>query len=156
MKIPGVKSFVVEEFLHPTVFKYVNRSDDTERWRWYVSQFQIDFAVLVRKLSGAPLYLNTWHNGGRHVGRGHRPQYYRPRGGARLSQHYASKALDMVSGDNTTIQLFELILDNAKAFEGIGLTTIENPRITKRWLHGDCRERLKGIHPEKGFLIVGA
>lgn len=153
MKIQGVDNFIVEEFLHPKVFSYCNQSDGFERWRWYISPFMMDYATLLRELSGAPIIINNWHRGGRYVGRGHRPSYYKPKGGSDLSMHYHSKALDVSSKRYTPLQLFELINDHRIEFEAIGLTTIENPRITKTWLHGDSRQKVKGIHPATGFLV---
>ncbi len=154
MKIPGVENFEVEEFLHPSVFAFCNRGDGTERWRWFVSQFQIDFAVLMREVTDGAIVVNNWHKGGKYVGRGHRPANYRPSKGGIFSQHYLSKALDISSPRYTPLQLLSKIEANWEKFEAIGLTTIENPRITVTWLHGDSRARIQGVHPEKGFLIV--
>ena len=154
MKIPGIEHFVVEEFLHPHIFKFcAAQSGDT--WRWFVSDFQLNYAVLLRELTGAPIIVNNWHTGGRYVGRGTRPSYYRPKGGAVFSQHYFKNALDVSSRKYTPIALSQLIEDNFDKFDAIGLTTLENPRITRTWLHGDGRRRIEGLHKPGKLLIVG-
>ncbi len=155
MKIPGVDHFVVQEFLHPTIFKHINRNDGIARWRWYISKFQVDYAVLLRHVLDAPIVINTWHKGGAYVGRGTRPINYRPIGGAVFSQHYQANALDVSSPAYTPVQILAKIEANWDKFALIGLTTIENPRTTKTWLHGDCRARVEGLHPaDGGWLIV--
>lgn len=153
MNIPETPHFVVQEFLHPDVFKFVSRSDGLERWRWFVSPFMYNCAHLLRELAG-PLTINTWHKGGRFVGRGFRPANYRPENGAVFSQHYLSRAIDVSSARFSPLGLQKIVLDNQEEFEAIGLTTMENTKFTKTWLHLDARPKIKGLHPESGFLIV--
>lgn len=155
MRIEGLEYFQVQEFVHPTIFNYINRPDNFERWRWYVSKFQLEYSRLLREVLDAPVTLNTWHKGGALVGRGTRPPNYRPQGGGLLSQHYQANALDASCRAYTPIQMLAKIEANWDKFAAIGLTTIENPRKTKTWLHGDCRARVKGLHPaDGGYLIV--
>ena len=155
MKIPGVDHFVVQEFLHPSIFNHVNRSDGLERWRWYVSKFQLEYAVLLREVLAAPIIINTWHKGGNLVGRGTRPINYRPKGGAIFSQHYLANALDVSSPAYTPVQILAKIKANWDKFALIGCTTFENPKTTKTWLHGDGRARVDGLHPaDGGWLVV--
>ena len=155
MKIPGVDHFVVQEFLHPSIYNYVNRNDGIERWRWYVSRFQLEYAVLLREVLAAPITINTWHKGGNLVGRGTRPINYRPKGGAIFSQHYLSNALDVSSPAYTPVQILSKIEANWDRFALIGCTTFENPKTTKTWLHGDGRARVEGLHPaDGGWLVV--
>jgi len=154
MNIPETKHFRVEEFLHPGIFAYCKYAKG-DIWRWYVSDFQIKYAILLRELTDAPLYLNDWHRGGRLIGRGTRPQYYLPKGGAKFSQHYFARALDCASSKYDPVELAGIIQDNFPRFAAIGLTTIENPRFTKTWLHGDCRQQIDGVHKPGQLLIVG-
>jgi hypothetical protein len=60
------------------------------------------------------------------------------------------------SKKHTPLQLLKIIEDNYEQFEAIGLTTVENPRITRTWLHLDCRERIEGLHKPGELLVVGA
>lgn len=148
------KNFDVREFVHPDVYKFINRSDGLERWRWFVSDFMLDCAVLLREVSSAPVILNTYHRGGKFVGRGFRPSNYQPKKGAIFSQHYMANAIDVSSPRLSVAALYGLVMQNQEKFEAIGLTTIEDPKKTVTWLHLDCRTKIKGLHPDKGFLIV--
>jgi len=155
MKIPGIDYFVVQEFLHPTIFNYVNRGDGLERWKWYISKFQLEYAVTLREVLAAPIIINTWHKGGNLVGRGTRPINYRPKGGAMFSQHYQANALDVSCPAYNPVQILAKIEANWGKFALIGCTTFENPKTTKTWLHGDGRARVEGLHPaDGGWLVV--
>lgn len=149
--LDGNQYFDIREFIHPAFFNAVGPI----KARWYISDFQRDFAFLLREVLDSPIELNDWYRGGRLVGKGSRPRSYKPKGGGEFSQHYAFNALDPSSKHFTPAQMLQKIMDNAARFEAIGLTTIESLEITPTWLHGDCRPKIKGIHPETGFLIVG-
>jgi hypothetical protein len=145
------KYFDVREFIHPMAFNAVG----PERARWFISDFQRDYAELLKRVLGmAPIQINNWHLGGDRVGRGTRPRGYKPKGGAEFSQHYLSNALDVSSPGFTPKQIMQKILENEADFKAIGLTTMEDIALTPTWLHGDCRPFIHGIHPETGFLIV--
>jgi hypothetical protein len=160
MKIKETDLFVVEEFFHPTIFRYLERSG-VERWRWFLQgsklgrlPFVMEFAILLRNLTGEPLTVNNWHTGGQHVGRCFRPPDYRPANGALYSQHYLGKAIDVSSAKYSPKQLFDIINSNEQDFRNIGLTTIENVSATPTWLHADCRTIIPDAYPKAGFLIV--
>ncbi len=160
MKIPGTENFVVEEFFHPQIFKYLERSG-VDRWRWFLHPskngdlpFVMEFAILLREYTKSTITVNNWHTGGKHVGRCFRPADYRPANGAIYSQHYLGKAIDVSSDKYTPTQLASIVNDNEMAFRNIGLTTMENTAATPTWLHADCREPINGAYPKKGFLIV--
>jgi hypothetical protein len=148
--LDGSPDFDIREFVHPSIFNAVGNV----RARWFISNFQRDFAFLIRKLTNSPVQINNWHTGGARVGRGTRPRSYKPKGGAELSQHYLSNALDISVPGYTPKQLVELIFKNDLEFKAIGLTTLEHPDHTPTWLHGDCRPFIEGVHPKTGFLIV--
>lgn len=152
MKYPldGHPNFDIREFVHPIIWHAVG----PVKSRWYVSNFQRDFAFLLRNILDSPIFINDWHRGGMLVGRGTRPPSYRPKGGGSLSFHYLKEALDVSSKVFTPRQIFEKINEHEAAFKKIGLTTVENLDFTRSWIHGDCRQFLKGVHHEKGFLIV--
>jgi hypothetical protein len=146
--------FKREEFVHPAIIKTVG----FDRCLWYVSLFQVNYAALLRETIQAPLIINSWLNRkpgpGYYVGRGTRPRSYKPKGGAELSMHYFAMAVDASSPAYNPQQLFAAIIGNEAKFKAVGLTTCEDLKDTKTWLHGDGRQRIPGIHPEIGFLIV--
>lgn len=148
--LDGHPNFDMREFVHPLIWQGVG----PVKARWYISDFQRDYAFLLRNVLDSPVLLNNWHEGGDLVGRGTRPASFRPKGGGTLSMHYLRLAVDASSKIFTPRQMFEKVMENEAAFKKIGLTTIENLEYTKGWLHGDGRMFIKGIHPEKGFLIV--
>lgn len=67
--------------------------------------------------------------------------------GGKGSQHRKGKASDS-RGDEQ--ELLKIIKDNAKEFYLLGLRRIENPEITKGWLHMDTSES----NHKKGFIRV--
>lgn len=146
--------FKREEFVHPSIITSVG----LERCLYYISDFQVSYAILLREVLQAPVIINTWHykkpGPGYYVGRGTRPAAYRPKGGGALSMHYFANALDVSSPAYSTTDIFNAILRNEARFKDIGLTTIEDLNSTPGWLHGDCRRIIESIYPEKGFLIV--
>lgn len=155
-KIKESPFFTIEEFVHPYFIQAVGR----ERAFSYVSDFQVNYALLLREILNTPVILNTWHrrsknDKGYYVGRGTRPAFYLPAGGATISMHYFANALDCSTLKYSPLEIYKAILANREKFELIGLTTIENLDITPGWLHGDGRRKIKGWHPETGFLIVG-
>ena len=148
--LDGSMFFDIREFVHPKVFGMFG-----EKARWFISDFQRDYAFLLKEVLGmAPVFINNWHTGGVRVGRGTRPRGYKPRGGAEYSQHYLANALDVSSPGFTPRQIMLRILENEDRFKAIGMTTMEDVAMTPTWLHADCRPFIKGIHPETGFLIV--
>jgi len=146
--------FTPQEFVHPAIIQSVGLT----RCLYYISDFQINYAALLREVLDTPVILNTWSykkaGPGYYVGRGTRPSFYRPEGGGTLSQHYFANALDASTKLYSPREIFEAIMANEARFKAIGLTTIEDIDSTPGWIHGDCRRFIEGIHPEKGFLIV--
>lgn len=95
-KDPAFK-FKREEFVHPSIITSVG----IERCLYYISDFQVNYAMLLREVLQAPVIINTWHykkpGPGYYVGRGTRPRSYKPAGGGELSMHYFASALDVSS-----------------------------------------------------------
>lgn len=142
--------FDAEEFLHPAVVKILGFPAAL----WYMGDFMLPCAVLLRDILDSPIHLNNWHFGGRLVGRGFRPRSYKPKGGGELSMHYLARALDVSSKVYSPSHIFEAIHAHRAKFAAIGVTTLESIAYTKTWVHLDSRPKVKGIHPESGFLIV--
>lgn len=152
MRLSENSNFDWREFVHPSLWNSLG----FPRVRWFVSPFMVNYAELLREVLDAPVIINNWHTGGKYVGRGYRPPNYRPTGGALFSQHYLGKALDVSSTEKTPEQIVQAIHDHKGRFLAVGLTTLEHLADTPGWVHGDCRERIPGIHPENDFLVVRA
>lgn len=58
--------------------------------------------------------------------------------GAKASAHKLGKGADP-KGDQKA--LFKIVKDNAKEFYDLGLRRLEDPKITKGWLHMDTNDR---------------
>lgn len=147
-------NFRIEEFVHPEIIRIRGLEAAIE----HVTPFQLTYAHLLRTKSGVPITLNNWIFGGDYVSRGTRPPWIKPRGGGSLSQHYKALALDASSNQLNTKGFYEVIMDNFDEFYKIGLTAIEDIKVTKTWLHGDGRllraEELWQIERDKQFKIV--
>jgi hypothetical protein len=121
---------------------------------------------LLRELKGSPIYVNNWwgtyvkmhlegfgnfeiiefiENSKLHKWSGYRPEHCPI--GAKASAHKESKAVDP-KGDE--VELFNMVKDNANKFYKAGLKRLENPEITKGWLHMDSEER----NGKDGFIRV--
>lgn len=55
-KDPAFK-FKREEFVHPSIITSVGM----ERCLYYISDFQVNYAMLLREVLQAPVIINTWH-----------------------------------------------------------------------------------------------
>ena len=143
--------FDAEEFLHPAVVKTLGFPAAL----WYMGDFMLPAALLLRAILDSPVDLNNWHWGGRLVGRGFRPRSYKPKGGGEFSQHYLARALDVSSKRYSPSHIFEAIVAHQVHFMALGVSTLESLAYTKTWVHLDCRPRVEGIHPKDGLLVVG-
>lgn len=105
----------------------------------FVSNFQINLAHLVLKISKKAVYINTWSytNGGSNY-RGYRPQNCTV--GAKNSLHKSSDALDFNIEGYTTRDVHKLIFENHKAFWDIGVRRIEHASYSVTWTHADNKE----------------
>lgn len=108
---------------------------------------------LLREKTGKAVWVNNWFlKGGKFDSSGYRA-IWDPEGGS-LSQHRCGRAADVKVSGMTPAEVLKVIMDNAAEFEAAGLTTIENIKFTRSWVHLDCRPRVDGWHPKTGFLIV--
>lgn len=123
---------------------------------WQLDPRPVRVADLVREKIGAPTTVNNWHfaKPGQTVynSSGFRPIWDKT--GGSLSMHRRGCAGDMKVRGVPPAQVLQVILANLDEFLAAGLTTIESVRYTPSWLHGDCRERIEGIHPKQGILFV--
>ena len=143
--------FDVREFVDPRTWSILG-----VRAAWQVDVRTVRCSDLLRLKTNLPNIVNNWHFAvpGEPVfdASGFRPIWEKV--GGILSQHRGGRASDNKSKGLSARQMFECVMDNAPEFEEAGLTTIEDPAVTITWLHLDCRAKIKGVHPDKGFLIV--
>ena len=149
--IHGSEYFDIREFVDPRTWSALKIQAACQ-----VDPKTVACSDLLRRLAGRANVINNWHyakpgetiydaSGFRAI--------WEPVGGT-LSQHRGGRASDNKVKGMTSKQMFEVVMDNQALFEAAGLTTIEDPSFTVGWLHLDCRPKIKGWHPDKGFLIV--
>jgi len=111
---------------------------------------------LLREKAGVPVRVNTWHYAkpGETVYKasGYRATWEKV--GGELSQHRCGRAADVKIVGLTPKAVMALITANQAEFEAAGLTTVESLQFTRSWNHLDCRPKVQGWHPVKGFLVV--
>lgn len=141
------QDFHLEEFVPKVTFKkFVGES------LWFIDPRIVLIAQKIRTNLGRPIHINTWMDGGPRQFSGFRPISCTV--GGTYSQHRRGCAIDIVVDDMPNEEVFEYLCNHWSGFDELGLTTIENPKITKGWTHLDLRQKLIGLHPEKMFLIV--
>ncbi len=119
----------------------------------------IDCLQLLRTLKGSSISVNNWwkhhsvinksieeielvkfqkwinSNHSVHQWSGYRSKYCKI--GAKMSKHRFGQAVDP-KGDES--EMFNLVLENARIFYGLGLRRLEDISITNGWLHMDTSE----------------
>lgn len=149
--------------IHGSPFFDVREFVDQRTWNlygvksaWFVEERIVRIADTARKISKSTIIVNNWFFADRgekvYDSSGFRA-IWDAEGGA-LSQHRRGCAADIKVKAFTPKQTFELIMDNEIEFKQVGLTTMEDIKITLSWNHLDCRPIIPGLNPEKGFLIV--
>jgi hypothetical protein len=123
--------FIIEELVDKQTFEQFGEN----AW-WFLDEKALATLVAMREAFG-PLTVNNWHLGGNYQYSGFRhPQCTI---GAQLSQHRFGRGFDPKSKHFTPEQMQSFILANPKRFPYI--TTMENAKHTKTWLHFDTRLR---------------
>lgn len=131
--------FVIQEFVPSVIWKKFGTNSI-----WFISPFMINYAELVRTRFGKPTFINTWHSGGILENRGFRiptAPY------DSLSQHKYKCAIDLNVSGHTPEEVCKDIVDNFDIYRKVGVTTMEDIRITtgkivddfSGWTHADCR-----------------
>ena len=161
-RIKVTENFYLDELVDP--YSYLNDHDNG------LSRLDMDAVnclQLFRDLYGKPLKVNTWwklfislymegietpniiykieNSDSVRKFSGFRPKHC-PIGAAK-SAHKLGKAFD-IKGDSGKYEA--IIKENVKAFLAMGLKRIENPKITRGWLHIDTEER----NHKKGAIRV--
>lgn len=125
-------NFELQEFVPKDVYEMFG-----DRALSFLDKRIIDVVQLLRDLSGRPIIINNWHNGGKFSESGYRTPNTKT--GARYSQHKFGRAADVKVTDMSPKDVVELIKKNEALFMAAGLTTIENVEHTPTWTHLDCR-----------------
>lgn len=138
------KNFILQEFVSEELYK---------RWGdkavWFLRPEMIQLAQFYRDYFGASVTVNNWHTGGNFNYRGFREPSCTV--GASMSQHRFGNGFDCNIKGVSPDEAREEIINNQEAFMAAGLTTLEDGRIAKTWIHSDLRTtNLDHI------LIVGA
>jgi len=106
---------------------------------WFIDPRIIQVAQFIRTRHNKAVTINGTLNG-------HTYNYsgFDPPGGYRkassLSQHRFGRAVDLKFSGMTVQEAYKDIMDNQDIYLKIGLTTVENIKFTKSWLHLDIRE----------------
>lgn len=122
--------FIIEEFVDPV--SYQARGDKS---RELIDIRLVNCAELVRELTGAPVTINNWHEGGQYKESGLRRSDTET--GAKYSQHKFGRAADLKVKGWKAEDVRNLIRENWELFKAVGLTTIELD--TPSWVHIDVR-----------------
>lgn len=128
MTYPAISEhFVIPEFVPPEIWNaYGSRSI------WFIDYRIVQAAEKLMAFIDKPLFINTWHRGGRYFESGYRlPDTLT---GARFSQHKSGRAVDIKITGIPPEEMREIIRQNWATF---GITTIEAD--TPSWTHIDIR-----------------
>jgi len=125
-------NFDIREFVPPEMWNNFGVQS-----RWFLDEDMLDLAQFYRDFFEAPVYVNTWMNGGQFEERGFR--YPDSKTGASLSQHKFGRAFDCTVEGYTPDEVRQAIKENEKLFMDKGLTTIESGEIADTWVHSDIR-----------------
>lgn len=126
-------NFFLDEFVSREI--YQSRPD---RGRSFLDPRIIWACQWLRDVTGRPVRLNNWWDGGKLQERGHRN--WSTKTGATWSQHKFGRAGDVSVDGMTPRKVVELIRQHEKFFVGNGwITTLEDPAFTPTWTHLDCR-----------------
>jgi hypothetical protein len=145
-RIKVSKHFHLDEFVDP--FTYFTEND---RGISKIDNRLFKIADLMREKLGKPLRINNWwafyaansEKSNEWLIKKIEASYYskwsgfrsiKCRIGAKLSAHKLGRAIDP-KGDEEA--MFKIVKDNIKEFYNLGLRRLEDPSITKGWLHMD-------------------
>lgn len=128
-----VDYFKIEELVDPQTFEQFGDN----AW-WFLDPNAVETLVAMREAFG-PITVNDWLWGGHYTQSGFRHPHSTT--GAILSQHKFGRGFDVKSKHFTAEQMQSFILANRERFPHI--TTMENAKHTKTWLHFDTRMRLE-------------
>lgn len=130
MGIPA-ENFKIEELVDKQTFEQFG----DKAW-WFIDQKALHTLEAMHQAFGT-LTINDWFWGGGYNNSGFR--HPKCTVGAQLSQHRFGRGFDVKSKNFTAEQMQTFILANPERFPYI--TTMENAKHTKTWLHFDVRLR---------------
>jgi hypothetical protein len=149
--------FDLREFVDPDTW---DRFKDKCIWFFNPALFAIAQEIkdmITAKYGKNSFVINSWHYGGTRKWSGLRNQDFfkiYPKA-AKYSQHLMGRAIDFkifIGGKEiASDEIREMILEDERRFLNLGLTTLEDGKVAKNWVHADMR-----FHDSDEILIVGA
>ena len=124
------KNFIIQEFVTPNIYRRWGNSSI-----WFVDKRVIDIAQWLKDYTGAIVILNDWYWGGDYENSGTREAFSLI--GVEFSQHKFGRAGDPKIEGFPAQEVREIIRNNFKQLNQLGLTTIE--KATPTWTHYDVR-----------------
>ena len=124
--------FKIEELVPEYIFKRYGASAQT-----FLDPRMIQAAEWLRTEMGVPMICNDWNIGGHFQNRGFRLPDSTV--GATLSQHKFGRALDLSSPKVSCQEMYDFVMANQVEALAHNLTTMEDIRDTKTWLHISCQ-----------------
>jgi hypothetical protein len=131
-KMQVSKNFDIREFIPPEAFQLLG-----DKARWLIDPRLIAVVQGIRDLSDKPVTLNNWHTGGKFKESGFRMPTTGT--GAPLSQHRLGRAADLKVAGMAPAEVLALIEAKWDTLRALGLTTVEDVKLTPTWMHVDVR-----------------
>ena len=120
-------AFELKEFVPKSILdRFGNNS------LWFLDPRIIAVSHGIRNFFGAAMTINTDIMQGRGFRMPDSP-------GAPLSQHKFGRAIDFNIKGKTSDEVYNEILTNERTFINLGVTTLEDKRLTPSWTHVDIR-----------------
>lgn len=124
--------FDIREFVSEYIYTRFGGAAQT-----FIDPRLVHAAEWLRVKLDVPLIANDWHNGGHFQSRGYRQPDSSV--GATFSQHKFGRALDLSSPKMSCADMYAFILAHEKEALENHITTLEDIRETKTWLHISCQ-----------------
>jgi len=137
------KNFNLDELINPTIYK-----------RWgaksirYIDPRLIWIAQYIRDEIQRPVTINNWANGRTFKNSGLR--WYKENKYGDYSRHLFGSCIDIKVKNLSGRDLYLFVLDHFEELNNLGLTTVENYKFTRSWLHLSTETTFK---IENGVLI---
>jgi hypothetical protein len=125
--------FELREFIDPVTYKELGDKSIEK-----IDKRLIDIAELLRTLTGKPVTINNWFNGGQYKESGLR-RMDSPTG-AKRSAHKEGKAIDCKVSGMTVAAVHALVMAHEKEFYDAGVRQMEDISFTPTWTHLGTRE----------------
>lgn len=138
-------NFYMDEFCNPSLYPIV-KNNLTDIYK-YLDQRIVNICQQVRNMSGWPILINNWFNGGDLKERCIREPGSKT-GAARSRHKYLKKdgkvtkkcdAVDITIGNMTAAEMHEWVKVHSIILYDLGLRCVEHESLTPTWVHLDLR-----------------